>query len=408
MYKYILYYYKILKICGLKKISDDFLSNEKTINIINEMEKNNEINSLMKNDEYKLDEKNGYKCMDIIYILFIIILISWKVIFVIYYAVINRNYMVIFRNLFECSIPFQYYYGYQYFKTDHFVEFIKKIYIMYPKKFNLYVVCYMKFLLFFSFIYSILSIGILFIEKENVINNIILKYVDNYGRIPFYILFFVENFFSINIYLLNTYIFTIIFRILSLNINNFYKNLENNGYQYIPSELCNNMLRLRNDYEIAVENLNSIFSTIIFFGFISMYVFLLEIYENKIIFTQIFHFIIFVILYLIYFYSIYLTNGTKNKLQNFIYSNNIIEKLLSRKRINKNNIDYHSISIILDSENAETLDWFITYQIFKDEWDYFKIFGFVIDDVDFFKKIFVLVISLYATGKFAKIFDLFN
>jgi hypothetical protein len=61
--------------------------------------------------------------------------------------------------------------------------------------------------------------------------------------------------------------------------------------------------------------------------------------------------------------------------------------------------------IILDSENADTLDWFITYQIFKDDWDYFKFFGFVIEDINIFKKIFLLVISLYITNNFT---DLFN
>ena len=130
----------------------------------------------------------------------------------------------------------------------------------------------------------------------------------------------------------------------------------------------------------------------------------IQIYPN-ILYIQIVHFIIFIKLYIIYFYSIVLTLKSKDKLQNFIYSNNIIEKLLTRKKINKSDIKYEDMLIILDSENADTLDWFITYQIFKDDWDYFKFFGFVIEDINIFKKIFLLVISLYITNNFT---DLFN
>lgn len=395
MYKYLLYYYKILKILGLKKITKNYITNERTINIFNE----EEIKKLTNNDIEPTEDK--YRCLDIFYISLLFILIIWKIIFIVYYAIKTKDDMIIFNNLFEFSILFQYYYGLKYFKTDHFVEFIKKIFIMYPKKFTLYIIVYPILLIIFSFVYSGLSVGLLFIEN-NTINNIILNYVNKY-RVLFYILLFIENLFSIGIYLLNAYVFSLVFVILSYDINDFYNNLKNNKIKYIPSELCNNMLRLRNNYEESVEFLNSIFSTIIFFGFISTYLFILEI--DNIFYINIVHFIIFIKLYIIYFYSIILTLKSKDKLQNFIYSNNIIEKLLTRKKIKKSELSNEDMIIILDSENADTLDWFITYQIFKDEWDYFKFFGFVIEDINIFKKIFLLIISLYITNNFT---DLLN
>jgi len=396
MYKYLLYYNKILKILGLKKLTENCISNERTINILNE----EEIKKLTNNDIIE-PLKNKWKCIDIFYIFLSFLLISWRSIFIIYYAIKEENNMIIFKNLFDFSILFQYYYSYRYFQTDHFVEFIKKIYVMYPKKFNLYIIVYPILLIILSFIYSGLSIGLLFIEN-NTINNFILNYVKDYKTL-FYILFFIENLFSISIYLLNAYIFSLVFVILSYDINEFYNGLKNNNIKYVPSELCNNMLRLRNNYEESVEYLNSIFSIIIFFGFTSTYLFIIDI--DNILYIQIVHFIIFIKLYIIYFYSIVLTLKSKDKLQNFIYSNNIIEKLLTRKKINKSDINYEDMLIILDSENADTLDWFITYQIFKDDWDYFKFFGFVIEDINIFKKIFLLVISLYITNNFT---DLFN
>lgn len=375
MHKNILYYSRILKILGLKKVS----------------------------------ENETCKIIDYIYISFISLITSWKIIFMIYYVIKENDYMIIFKNLFECSIIFQYYYGYKYFRTDHFAEIIKRMYVMYPTKFNRYIRIYPICLFIFSLIYNSLSIGFLFLDinnEEYVLNNIILEYAKGDNRILLIVLFFIENFFSINIYLLNAYVFGVVFLIISFDIEDFYYNLENKKIQYIPSELCNNMLRLRNDYEEALDKFNSIFSSLIFFGFVSLYVFFIDM--PKFSFIQLIYAIIFIKLYIVYFYSLVKIIESKDKLQNFIYSNNIIEKLLSRKRINKTELDYQQISIILDSENAETLDWFMTYQIFRDEWDYFKFFGFVIDDINIFKKIFILIISLYATGKFVDVYNLFE
>ena len=94
----------------------------------------------------------------------------------------------------------------------------------------------------------------------------------------------------------------------------------------------------------------------------------------------------------------------------------MIEKLITRHNINFNKTkklkkcqSHNNIqSAILDKENADTIDWFVTYNILGDDWESFKLFGFNFDDLDLFKKMIVLVISYYASGLFADIFLIYS
>ena len=377
-------------------------------------------------DKQKRDKYMKKRCQsnifDYLYSIFIISIISWKLVFILTYTIYNKDIMFLLRNLYDCGIPFQYYFGKKYFLTNHFEEIINKAKIFYPNRYFNYINIYSIILIILSIIFSIMEICIL-LTSDNEINTsiytIVYNYKTKYTASYIIILFFIGNIYSFNIFFSNVFTFSIIFRILSMDIKNFYNEIKNNKNKYLPSELCNSLIRLRNEYETAIDKLNLIFSTNLFFGGVATYIVLIDIHEKLVTPFQLIYAIIFLILLSIYLKSILVTKQVQRNLQNYSYSNEMIEKLLSRKQILEinnnqkskfnfynNNLDLRSV--ILDSENAETLDWLITYQVFNDEWDTFILFGFPLDDLNFFKKALFLLISYYAVGKFSIIFKLFE
>lgn len=358
---------------------------------------------------------NNLKIFNIVYNIFVILVISWKLFFIFGYALYNGDIMFVFRNLYDLGIPIQYYFGKKYFKKNHFKNIINKAKIFYPDKYLKYMKIYSIGLLIFSIIFSIIELVLVLVNKSKIglsLYSTIFSYTTKYTTPYIIILFFVGNLYSINIFFTNVFAFSVVFRIISLDVQKFYDDIKNKKSNYLPSELCNNMIRLRNDYEGAQDELNFTFSTIVFFGGVATYVVMIDAKQGNSTPFQFMYAGIFLVLSLIYFKSILVTKEVRRSLHSYSYSNEMIEKLLSRSKIKSNyksKEDNSELrSIILDSENAETLDWLITYQLFGDEWDNFRLFGFAFDDLELFKKGLIMLVTFYAVGKFSQVFELFN
>lgn len=429
-----MYYFKLLNYVSFSKLNEDNIQNI----IDNQLNDNNKINEFDKiqelkknNNDYvvynipespknntnKINTSNKKYCkyFDIIYSIFIILLITWKLFFIIGYSIYLNDIMYIFRNLYDCGIPIQYYLGKKYFKKNHFRNMLSKAKMFYPKKYNKYINIYLPILILISFLFAIIELVLILVNNNNntLLYSTIFNNATKYYKPYIIIVFFIGNIYSINIFFLNVFTFSVVFRILSLNILKFYNEIKDKKNNYQPSELCNNIIRLRNEYESSLDKLNLTFSTIVFFGGLSSYVYLIDIKQGTATIFQFIYTFIFIILSFIYFKSILISKKARRDLHSYSYSNELIEKLLSRQKINqidKLNIKKNSDirSVILDSENAETLDWLITYQLFGDEWDSFRLLGFTFDDMNLLKKGLVLLVGYYATGKFSQIFKLFN
>jgi hypothetical protein len=437
-------YIDYLNILGYINLS---IQNKYIDNIQDTINKQLELNQNIKNHtDIELNKKNTYmtvtnntnhtiidvkniieinstkKCINIytfdnLYFIFILLLILWKVIFIIIYSIMNKDIIFIFRNIYDFIIPLQYYIAKKYFILNHFDNIINKSLTLHPVKYNKFINYYSQYILITSIIFSFIQILTLLFYKQSSGYNIystIYNYSTKYTEPYIIILFFISNLYSINIFFSNAYIFSIVFKIHSYDIKSFYKEI-NNNLNSCPSELCNNMIRLRNEYEYSLELLNTTFSIIILFGCISTFIILLDLSNGRFNIFQYIYVFIFIIVLFVYCSSIILIKDVKNKLFSISYSNKIIEKLITRKNINKININGNQKefinginlnAIIIEKENADILDWYITYQILGAPWDTFKLFGFNIDDFSIFKKIIIIILTYYATNKLAIIFKI--
>lgn len=365
--------------------------------------------------EIEKEKKNN-----LFYTIFVILIISWKCAYIIYYSIKEKDLMFILRNLCDCGIPFQYYVGKTYFSTEHFEDLVNKAKLLYRAEHNKYMNVYYIAFVIASVLYSIIDIIILiFVDQDNVsVYTTIYDEIDGWTKYLVIILFFTSSLYCVNIFFSNVYIFSIVFKIHSLDIVNFYTQIKGK-YDNIPSELCNNMARLRTEYEESQEKLNMTLSAIAFFGGVPTYMMFLDVSDDVTNYSQYIYTLIFIGATTIYIKSIITITNAKGDLHKFSYSNELVENLLTRNQFNILNTPSRGLpthrrngsdirSIVLSSENAESIDWFITYTLFGDEWDSFQLFGFAVNDLGLFKKGLVLIITFYATGKIANIFQLFT
>jgi hypothetical protein len=422
MDKYYIYYLKLLgyknyydqniKINNLQKIINNQMNqNNNQINNDIEMQINNEViiynvpnkihNTVESNNKRKYIFNKIYKCI-------ILFLIFWKIIFVLYNTITKKDVTIIYKNLYDCGIPFQYYFGYKYFSTNHFINIINRAKMSYYSNYKKFINFYLLFLLSFSIIFAITEIILtVTINQNNGLD--LFNIINNTNTITFPILLiilFFSNLYSINIFFINVYAFSIVFRIHSLDLEFFYNKLMLNN-NFIPSELCNNLIRLRNEYEKSQDKLNYTFSTIVFFGGLSTYFVLLHTKNHEATMLQYLYALLFIIISSIYFRSILITKSLRRELHSFSYSAKMIEKLITRKKLYNNTNNNNNHSVILDAENAETIDWLITYTIFGDEWDNFRLFGFSFDDINLLKKALVFLVAFYIGEQFSQIIGFF-
>lgn len=368
------------------------------------------------------DNNTDTKCVDVysiinaIYLAFIFVLISWKIIYIVIYSIQYGDIKFILRNLYDCAIPIQFIIGKHYFSTSHFDIIMEKAKTFHEHQYKRYTNIYATLLMIFSICFGIIElILIIVLEQQSGMSlySTLYNNSDKVGKSYLTILFFVGNLYSINIFFSNVFAFSIVFRIHSLDIQSFYNDIKDN-YDYVASELCNNYIRLRNDYEESVDKLNYTFSTVILIGGVSTYIIMIDARDQVLSSFQIMYTIAFILLMAIYIKSILVVKIAKRNLGSLAYSNKYVEKLLTRHEIHRNN--NHSVpniisssnlhndnstvirSAILDTENAETLDWLVQYIIIGDKWDTFRLFGFQFDDMALFKKGAVMIMMLYVSS----------
>lgn len=395
---------------------------------ISESQEESEKNLLIDNiqsDENKRGTINIKKIMlnilNIFYILFILLTITWKPI----YKIMNINHIHHYMaNSFMFIIPIQYLIELVYFKSSHFHNTLS----LYPK-YHKIVDNYAKTILCTSLIASIISIFVfLYYDDIDIYKD--LKYdLPTNKFIIFTIICAFDHFFSTCVFFCSIFTFLVVFTIHSNAIDKLSKNIEQMEYQ---SEniyhLHKHYTELRDRYSESVKNLNLIFSATSILGLFATYGALIHIYLGEFIY-DVFD-IIDVILYLtveiVYFHSIYKVRKSIKLIHKTIVSGRFTEKYLRRQLFEQKNNSNNSSKVNLNyqlienetiikrlneinkriKDNQIMSDWFTMIRITEIPWKNFTILGFAVQNTTFIKKIFAIVWLYILTSPLQEYFDL--
>ena len=248
-----------------------------------------------------------------------------------------------------------------------------------------------------SILYCILSyLSINFILISELTDNIYLK-------IP---LIFFYSFYSSVIRLYSCLIFYSIFFTILKYIKDFKSTILEENYN-IPT-ICQYYLEIKHKYAGAVGNLNVILSTNILCNFISVYLFINNIFENNFIDLLTVRSVIYFFICIIPFHYIITSISDYRDKINFIINNNrYIRLFLERKRENYGmNIELSSLSnynnneltfknYLLEIENGDSIDWMILNNVIVHQWKPFEIFGFEFGNNEILLKLLSLFIFLW-------------
>lgn len=256
--------------------------------------------------------------------------------------------------------------------------------------------------LFISISYCILSYyKLCFILIDELTDNFYLK-------LP--IIFF-YSFYSSVIRLYSCLIFYSIFFTILNYIKDFNVTILEENYN-IPT-ICQYYLEIKHKYTDAVNNLNVILSTNIFCNFISVYLFINNIFQNSFIDILTIRSVIYFLISIIPFhYIITCISNNRDKINFTINNNRYIRLFLERKKDNYsmnielsklntyNNNELTFKNYLLEVENGESIDWMILNNVIVQPWKSFEIFGFEFGNNEILLKLFSLFIFLW----FGKLF----
>jgi hypothetical protein len=341
----------------------------------------------------------------------IIIILLWRFPYTVYLAKINKDIMIIYRNIFYFMFPFQYKYGIDYFKNNYYRLIHNKFY----NKFLIYSIplsCFTSLCIIATEIYY-MSSNPLFINKFKI--NPLFK-----------ILMIFELFFSYTSFLINTNIFimNIIYRKISIseyydNINKYIKNS-----MMIEKKIKNISVEysmMKEQYNFMVESVTPFFSTLNFFGFISMYYYILLGKDKQLIIVEWINIVLFLLIEGIFIYcinslnfnissisSILTSNSIFTSYTTTLYTNNRISRNIDNKQINseKSNKQFNKNSstrldkLLIHTQLIEQLSELIYLKSIIDiKWDSFTLFGMEINDTVLITKIIGIVFAVLISSE---------
>ena len=248
-----------------------------------------------------------------------------------------------------------------------------------------------------SIIYCILSsFNVNFILINELTDNIYLK-------IP---IIFLYSFYSSVIRLYSCLIFYSIFFTILRYIKDFKATILEENYN-IPT-ICQYYLEIKHKYASAVGNLNVILSTNILCNYISVYLFINNIFESNFIDLLTVRSVIYFFICIIPFHYIITSISDYRDKINFIINNNrYIRMFLERKKDNYgmnielstlgdyNNNELTFKNYLLEIENGDSIDWMILNNVIVHQWKPFEIFGFEFGNNEIILKLLSLFIFLW-------------
>lgn len=224
-----------------------------------------------------------------------------------------------------------------------------------------------------------------------------------YLKIP--IIFF-YSFYSSVIRLYSCLIFYSIFFTILNYIKDFNITILAENYN-IPT-ICQYYLEIKHKYAEAVNNLNVILSTNIICNFISVYLFINDIFQNNFIDILTIRSVIYFLISIIPFhYIITCISNNRDKINFIINNNRYIRLFLERKKDNYNmNIELSNLNnynnnelsfknYLLELENGDSIDWMILNNVITQPWKSFEIFGFEFGNNEIILKLLSLFIFLW-------------
>ena len=381
------------------------LDEEKIEDTVKEIEKE----SIIENNQYTL------KILEIIYRLFLFIVIFYYPVTNIIY-IVKTNYVCIPPSIiFEMLIPIQYFLSLIYFSRTHFDSFYlndsnSKLIICIPS---------VKYLI--TGILTIVSISTIVSIILKISNNGVFNQLDplNYSNQPIMIKILIlvfdllQWFYGRSIILINLSSFTIVFCKHVKIIEGILEILNNKVYNRCDmkqlSFICKQVTRMRHELHISIKYMESMFSTSTIIGAVALgYIFETR-GKYSISEIPLVSIIIFVFSQIVFFYIVYRVSNQKEELHKLINSPRIVKLFLSR--LNKqefdlyNNSNYeednHSEEYIntitkiqqmmsIERENATSIDWLILNNVLNQQWTEFSVFGITLQDGNVLKKCVVM------------------
>jgi hypothetical protein len=434
-------YIQILRLLGLKgafgsnPLDDDDDIHLPTVRVtVSHNDDQNRVH--IKEDAQNLSwfHKFCYLPLNTIYLLFIIITLSWTTIYAIYKAIEYTELTFITLNIFEFYFLIQYIFGILYYKTDHFNKMVRKFSEI-KKIMN---ICFVL-----SIIISMtLVVTMIILMNVGVYMNIYSEmYKDTtlVSKIIITIIIIITKFYSYCIFLSNAIIFSATFIIHCQDIINYVDKLtifiESHG-ESIRS-IISEFKYIKSQYKISVKNLNNMFSSTLICGFLFAYSIIIN-YDS--VFMTPFNYVLIVCIFInivIYLYVIVKikksvaiikdVTSSENFDTNFLEKKDFVELIAENSNIGsfEEDDDEENIrstirtaskietddqlltlksikglcmrSMIKNLENSNTNDYQVLSNQLSQQWTPFNIFGFKIDDATIISKL-IGICTLFYTG----------
>ena len=212
--------------------------------------------------------------------------------------------------------------------------------------------------------------------------------------------------------------FTVIFCKHIKEIKNLIKEISTNEIDledsYCLTKLIKNITQLRNSVEISIKYYNSLLSFITISGGISIVIFLRHHYVKfddirKIIFQEHEYYIIqgyvlYLIFQSIFFYIVIRYSHFRNELCKLIKGPSFVNRFLTRwttskmtrKCSDRDEIkQYNKMMLIIEQENATSIDWIILEKLCSYTWMDFSILGISSQDGSLIKKVIAFSSIIY-------------
>jgi len=348
-----------------------------------------------------------------IYNAFVMLLISWKIIYIIINAIIKKDFLFGGLVSFPLLIIIQYIYGIIYFNNEHIYKKIEDSNV--KTKFAASI----SIALCISFILSISSIFLLiygydvyaYTELYNITNT-------TTDRVFISIFMFFDMIYSNSILAINFTSFAINLLVHKSEIQKLIGKIEDNITDSISNEKKIGVVgqdygKVRNKYGDTVAATSGMFSSLNILGLIHVCLLIIMFSHEKYNIFHIIYAIIFIIVDLIFIYVLQSVKKFIKKVNGIVSSTPFTVTYFSNKHIALSRVDLesgtdninqviHSIhkNINIVATNIQMLDqnidWFGIQSITEKEWDNYVVFGIEISDSKIIGNIVGLILAIIA------------
>ena len=360
---------------------------------------------------------------DIIYKLFVSILLSWPIILMLVFAIIKKDIKYITSNLFQLLPITQYVIGLFYYRGNHCYECLKR---------NIDNIKYIVLSYVLALVISLgIFISIIILMACNSNLSIFRELTDHTNTLEFiFVIIFtaLHSFYSYLVILVNVVTFGSIFIMHSIEISRYYNKLNtfidtNSGKLSLESVTMEHA-ETKSYHSASVKKMNILFSSITIIGFIGSYYVILY-YKTK--FSSIYNYMFlaaFITIELLYVYSIHKVKNAVSDMSKLMSSEKVISRYLTSVSfkdmvvVEKNEngdvildhlthiVDIVSRTSVRTEEIMRYSTWHTLREKLSEEWECFNICGFDIDDATILNKIITIVVGVFMLSNLKNLFGL--